>query len=160
MKKITLITMMAVIGLFAACKKDNPDSPSSSFTAKIDGEAYSSANVTVKTMPPNPDINPHLMMVIAAADKNSRVMGLSITFENDQLHTGTFEINNAHTNAIVYTYSGGAYGSDIGNDPTGVIIITKISDHHVQGAFSGTIVNGVERSQSKMVADGHFNVSY
>lgn len=163
----TILLLMAVIAIsMTSCSKDDdggddPAGGTGTFSAKVDGDTFTSLEGTVAGQLTN--AGPTKVLAISAGTSQSENLQMVVTTFDG---VGTYDLN--FTNIGTYSYL-----PDPSNpDPNSVVIFStangqssngqlKVSSYEgnvVKGTFSFTGYNLDNLSQSVTVSDGQFNI--
>jgi len=131
-----------IIALAFGCSKDDSDSRSPYFEAKVDGQEFNTGSMTHQQLFTNIQIN---------GTSQSRAESLSILIDEDD-GVGTFDIagslfapNGSYVNnSILYSST------------TGQVTVTKLEEDWVEGTFYFTAESS--RAQTVEVTEGRFGI--
>lgn len=161
MKKILLPALLAgVLILGYGCKKDHDSKPSSYLTATVDGQAYKATSTSVL---PHSGVDPDepdaLILDITGTDAAGNLVSLQVEFPDGKVAAGTFTFTADSQHGLTYMHQTTVYATAEATNPEGQIVISKATDHLIQGSFEGKPFD-VNSGSGVTVTDGRFSLAY
>lgn len=161
MKKIAIpVLLSAVLILGYGCKKDHDSEPSSYLTATVDGQSYKATTTSVL---PHTGVDPDepdgLILDISSADAAGDLLGFQVEFPDGKLTTGTFTFTAQDQHSLMYMHQTKLYATLEATNPEGEVIISKATDHLIQGTFQGKPYDANDGS-AVTVTEGRFSLTY
>ena len=157
-----LAILLSLFILLSGCKDDEPDQPTEqpgAFVATIDGETIDFLYQTSAYFGTYDDF-PAIFFTGSSSSNYEKELNISlIEFEG----VGTYELGTLYNTAYYSTtdINNGevtSYGTDVSEEPVGVVNVTSYSNNNVKGNFNVILINNYD-STIELTVSGTFNLN-